>query len=211
MKLVIFGPPGAGKGTQAVFLSEKLGIPSISTGDMLRNAVKNQTPIGKQAKELINAGKLVPDDVIIGIVRERTLEKDCKAGYILDGVPRTRAQAEAIDNQGIGIDIFLTIEISDDEIKDRLGKRRTCTHCGATYHLGIIPPCVTGVCDKCGDALCTRADDKPAVIQTRLDTYHKEAAPLINYYKDQGKLRSVKCALVVAETTAAIFEALGLK
>ena len=210
MKLVLFGPPGAGKGTQAAFLSKKLGVPSISTGVMLRDAVKNQTTIGKKAKAYMDEGVLVPDDVIIGIMRERTAEQDCKAGYILDGVPRTKAQALAIDEQGIGIDVVLSIEISDDEIKERLGERRVCPDCGATYHLCNKPPIKTGICDNCSAELITRSDDQPATIQKRLDTYHSETAPLINYYSDQGKLKSVKSISGVAETTAAIFEALGL-
>ena len=211
MKLVLFGPPGAGKGTQAAFLSKKLGVPSISTGVMLRDAVKNQTPIGKKAKAYMDAGDLVPDDVIIGIMRERTAEDDCKAGYIMDGVPRTKAQAVAIDEQGIGIDVVLSIEISDDEIKERLGERRVCLDCGATYHLCNKPPVKDGVCDNCSAGLVQRSDDEPATIQKRLDTYHSETAPLINYYSDQGKLKSVKSISGVAETTAAIFEVLGLK
>ena len=211
MKLVLFGPPGAGKGTQAGYLSKKLGVPVISTGDILRDAVKNQTPVGIRAKALIDRGMLVSDEVIFEITRERVSEEDCKTGYILDGVPRTKAQAEAIDRQGIGIDMVVSIEITDDAIKERLGGRRVCPECRETYHLSAIPPRKPGVCDVCGTELIMRSDDKPATIQNRLDTFHCESAPLVKYYSDQGKLRSVKCTLVVAETTAAIFEALGLK
>ena len=211
MNIVLFGPPGAGKGTQAAFLSKKLRVPSISTGVMLRDAVRNQTPVGIKAKAYMDEGVLVPDDVIIGILRERTAEADCKDGYIMDGVPRTKAQAEAIDAQGIDIDIVLSIEISDEEIKERLGERRVCPECGATYHLRNKPPVKAGICDNCNSGLITRSDDSPETIQKRLDTYHTETAPLISYYADQGKLISVKSIPGVAETTAAIFEALGLK
>ena len=210
MKLVLFGPPGAGKGTQAGFLSKRLGVPAISTGDMLRGAIKNQTPVGKQAKAFMDEGMLVPCEVIIGIIRERIAEEDCKSGYILDGVPRTVAQAEAIDRQGIGIDVVVSIEITDDEIKERLGGRRTCPDCKAIYHLIYNPAQKPGSCDYCGAELVTRSDDQPAIIQKRLDTFHSETAPVADYYSARGKLRPVRCELVVADTTAAIFQALGL-
>ena len=166
MKLILLGPPGAGKGTQAEILNKKLGIPTISTGNILRAAVKNGTPVGLKAKEYMDAGKLVPDEVIIGVISERLAEADCQNGFILDGVPRTIPQAEALEKAGISFDAVVSIEISDEEIVERMAGRRVCTACGAPYHVKNMPPKVEGVCDACGGKLEARADDKPEVSVT---------------------------------------------
>ena len=210
MKMILLGPPGAGKGTQAEALSKKLGIPAISTGDILRDAVARKTPVGLKAKAFMDAGGLVPDDVIIGIFIDRVSKQDCENGYILDGVPRTLVQAEALDEQGVEIDVVLSIEISDDEILDRLGGRRACPDCNSIYHIVSKPPAVEDVCDNCGKALVIRNDDKPETIRTRLQAYHSETAPLKEYYKSKGILKSVENIQGVAETTAAVLKALGI-
>ena len=210
VKMILLGPPGAGKGTQAEALSSALSIPAISTGDILRDAVKRETPIGLKAKSFMDAGGLVPDEVIIGIIIDRLSMQDCKGGYILDGVPRTIVQAEALDAQGIEIGIVLSIEISDDEIIERLSGRRTCPNCNATYHIAANPPEKDGVCDKCNAALTIRKDDERETIRNRLQVYHKETGPLKEYYKSQGKLKTVNNVPGVAEMTSAIFKALGI-
>lgn len=210
MKLILLGPPGAGKGTQAEILNKKLGIPTISTGNILRAAVKNGTPIGLKAKEYMDAGKLVPDEVIIGVISERLAEADCQNGFILDGVPRTIPQAEALEKAGIQFDAVVSIEISDDEIVERMGGRRVCTACGAPYHVKNMPPKVEGVCDACGGKLEARADDKPEVVRDRLNVYHKETAPLKDFYAARNLLKTVDNQPTVAETTTAILSALGL-
>ena len=210
MKLILLGPPGAGKGTQAEILNKKLGIPTISTGNILRAAVKNGTPIGRKAKEYMDAGKLVPDEVIIGVISERLAEADCQNGFILDGVPRTIPQAEALEKAGIQFDAVVSIEISDDEIVERMGGRRVCTACGAPYHVKNMPPKVEGVCDACGGKLEARADDKPEVVRDRLNVYHKETAPLKDFYAARNLLKTVDNQPTVAETTTAILSVLGL-
>ena len=210
MKMILLGPPGAGKGTQADILSKKLNIPTISTGDILRDAVARKTPVGLKAKAFMDAGQLVPDEVIIGIVIDRVSKKDCENGYILDGVPRTLVQAEALDEQGIVLDVALSIEISDDEILERLGGRRACPDCNSIYHIISKPPSADGICDNCGAALIIRKDDKPETIRTRLQAYHSETAPLKEYYKAKGKLKSVDNIQGVAETTAAVLKVLGI-
>jgi len=210
LKLILLGPPGAGKGTQAEVLSDKLGIPTISTGNMLREAVKNETPIGLKAKAIMDAGGLVPDEVIIGVVIDRISLADCNNGFILDGVPRTLAQAEAIDSNGIGIDDVLLIENSDEQIIERLGGRRSCPDCGTVYHIQSKPSSREGICDNCGAGLVIRKDDEPSTILNRLDTYHKETAPLIDYYSKQDKLKTVSSDSTVADTTAAVYKALGI-
>ena len=210
MKLIFLGPPGAGKGTQAAIVSKELGIPSISTGDMLRAAVKEGTKVGLEAKSFMDAGKLVPDAVIIGIVDERLAKPDCAKGYILDGVPRTLAQAEALEKAGISFDAVVSIEISDEEIVERMAGRRVCTACGAPYHVKNMPPKVEGVCDACGGKLEARADDKPEVVRDRLQVYHKETAPLKDFYAARNLLKTVDNQPTVAETTTAILNALGL-
>ena len=210
MKMILLGPPGAGKGTQAEALVKKLNIPAISTGDILRDAVAKKTPVGLKAKAFMDAGELVPDEVIIGIVIDRVSRKDCENGYILDGVPRTIVQAEALDEQGIELDVVLSIEISDDEILERLGGRRACPDCNSIYHIVSKPPTADGICDNCGADLIIRKDDKQDTIRTRLQAYHAETAPLKEYYKAKGKLKSVENIQGVAETTAAVLKVLGI-
>lgn len=210
MKLILLGPPGAGKGTHSDFVAKKLDIPTISTGSILRAAVKNGTPVGLRAKEYMDAGKLVPDEVIIGVISERLEEADCAKGFILDGVPRTIPQAEALEKAGIDFDRVVSIEISDDEIVERMAGRRVCADCGATYHVKNIPPKQEGICDKCGGKLESRADDHPEVVRTRLSVYHKETAPLKDFYASRGVLRSIQNQPVAEQTTAAIFNALEL-
>jgi adenylate kinase len=192
MKLILLGAPGAGKGTQAEILSRKLGIPTISTGNILRAAMKNGTPVGKKAKEYVESGRLVPDDVIIGIVEERLAEPDCKNGYILDGMPRTIPQAEALEERGIGIDWAVSIEISDATIIARMAGRRTCKNCGATYHVVNIPPKAEGICDICGGELTIRQDDEPETVKARLEVYHRETEPLKAFYTERGILKAVE-------------------
>lgn len=210
MKLILLGPPGAGKGTQAEILTKKLNIPTISTGNILRAAVKNGTPIGLRAKEYMDAGKLVPDEVIIGVISERLAEADCQNGFILDGVPRTIPQAEALEKAGVTFDAVVSIEIADETIVNRMSGRRVCTSCGAPYHVVNMPPKAEGVCDACGGKLEARADDKPAVVRDRLRVYHKETAPLKDFYAARNLLKTVDNQPTVAETTTAILNALGL-
>ncbi len=210
MKLILLGAPGAGKGTQADILSKLLGIPTISTGNILRAAVKNGTPVGLKAKEYMDAGALVPDEVIIGIIAERLSEQDCKNGYILDGVPRTIPQAEAMEKGGIDIDCALSIEVADEVIVERMSGRRTCPECGASFHIASNPPKKEGVCDVCGAALTIRKDDAPETVKARLATYHKETEPLKAFYEARGKLRSVDNQPTIEATTAAIRKTLGI-
>ena len=209
MKLILLGAPGAGKGTQADILCKELDIPTISTGNILRTAIKNGTPTGMKAKAYMDEGKLVPDDVIIGIITERVAEEDCKNGYILDGVPRTIAQAEALEKAGIVFDDVVSIEISDEVIMERMSGRRVCEHCGASYHLVAVPPKQEGICDKCGGKLVQRKDDAPETVKARLEVYHKETEPLKAFYAQRGLLKSVENQATVAETSQAILHALG--
>jgi len=211
MKLILLGAPGAGKGTQAEILSERLGVPTISTGNMLRAAVREGTPVGLRAKELIEAGKLVSDDVIIGIVVERVSKEDCKNGYILDGVPRTLAQADALSEAGIEVDAVLSIEVPDEDIENRMTGRRTCTVCSATYHVAFNPPKITGICDNCAGQLSIRKDDMPETVRNRLKVYHAETEPLIEYYSRKGKLVSVDGTGKIEDTAAAIRHVLGIE
>ena len=210
MKIIMLGAPGAGKGTQAAILSQKLGIPTISTGNILRSAVREGTPVGLKAKEFMDAGKLVPDEVIIGIVEERLARPDCQKGFILDGVPRTIAQAEAMEHHGVTFDAVLSIEISDEEIVRRMGGRRCCTHCGATYHVVSAPPKTEGVCDQCGAQLVLREDDKPQTVEHRLEVYHRETEPLKAFYEARGVLRPVENQPTIEATTAVVLSALGV-
>jgi adenylate kinase len=195
MGIILLGPPGAGKGTQAKKLTAEFAIPQISTGDMLREAVKNGTELGKKAKGFMDAGGLVPDEVVIGIVKERLAAKDCAAGFILDGFPRTIPQAQALDRVaselGKEIRFVLSLAVDQNELMERLCGRRTCTGCGAMYHVKFNPPGTAGKCDKCGTALIQRDDDKEETITARLSNYNKATAPLLDYYKTTGKIRTV--------------------
>lgn len=210
MRLILLGAPGAGKGTQAEILSRMCNIPTISTGNILRAAMKNGTPVGLKAKEYVESGKLVPDDVIIGIVRERLAEDDCKNGYILDGMPRTIPQAEALEEAGVDIDAALAIEISDEAIVERMSGRRTCKECGTTFHIVSNPPKAEGKCDNCGGELIIRKDDTPETVRERLNVYHKETEPLKEFYAKRGKLKSVENQPTIEETTKLVLKALGL-
>ncbi|MBO5121907.1 MAG: adenylate kinase [Oscillospiraceae bacterium] len=209
MKLILLGAPGAGKGTQADIIKQKLGIPTISTGNILRAAVKNGTPTGLKAKAFMDAGKLVPDEVIIGVINERLQESDCANGYILDGVPRTIAQAEALEQAGIRFDAVVALEVPDQRIVDRMGGRRVCERCGASFHIVHIPPKQEGVCDACGGALVQRKDDSPETVLDRLAVYHKETEPLKGFYEARGVLKTVDDLPTVEETTQAIMKVLG--
>ena len=192
MNLILLGAPGAGKGTQAEILVEKLGIPAISTGNMLREAMANGTPVGKQAKHYMDNGLLVPDEVILGIVAERVAQPDCANGFILDGVPRTLAQAEALEAKNVRIDHVVSIEIDDSVIEGRMTGRRVCSKCGASYHIVANPPKSEGVCDSCGSDLVIRKDDNPETVRRRLDVYHAETEVLKEFYQKLGKLRIVE-------------------
>lgn len=210
MKLILLGAPGAGKGTQAEILCKKLGIPTISTGNILRAAIKDGTPTGMKAKSFIDAGQLVPDEVIIGIVSERLAQADCAGGYILDGVPRTIAQAEALERSGIAFDAVVSIEISEDEILRRMGGRRVCEACGSSYNVDAVPPRVPGICDNCGGKLIQRKDDTPETVRERLKVYHTETEPLADFYAARGLLRSVQSTDTKEGTTQAILAVLGM-
>ena len=210
MKLILLGAPGAGKGTQAEILSAKLGIPTISTGNILRAAIKDGTPIGLEAKSYMDAGKLVSDSVIIGIVAQRLEQPDCANGFILDGVPRTIGQAEALDKAGVAFDHVISIEISDGEIVDRMAGRRVCSSCGAPYHVKAKPPKQEGVCDSCGGPLVQRDDDKAETVLHRLEVYHAETEPLKGYYEGKGVLSPVANQATIEATTDVIMEALGI-
>jgi len=208
MKLILLGAPGAGKGTQAEILSREYNIPTISTGNILRAAMKNGTPVGLKAKAFVEAGQLVPDEVIIGIIEERLAQDDCANGYILDGVPRTIPQAEAMEAKGIAVDCALSIEVADQTIIDRMSGRRTCKNCSQTFHVLFNPPKQEGVCDFCGGELSIRKDDAPETVKNRLDVYHKETEPLKAFYEQRGKLISVEGQPTIEATTAAIRKAL---
>ena len=208
MNIIFLGAPGAGKGTQAEIVSAKLAIPTVSTGNIIRAALKNGTPMGLQAKSFIEAGKLVPDEVVIGIIKDRLAEDDCKNGFILDGFPRTIPQAEALDAMGITIDKVIDIEVADEKIAKRMSGRRVCKACGNSYHLEYKKPAVDGVCDACGGELVQRKDDAPETVLERLKVYHDETEPLKSYYEKQGKLFIVEGQEEVADTTALTLKAL---
>ena len=210
MKLIMLGAPGAGKGTQAAILSERLGIPTVSTGNILRAAAKEGTPMGLEAKRYMDAGKLVPDDIIIDIVAQRLAQPDCARGFILDGVPRTIAQAEALEKAGIQFDAVISIEISEDEILQRMSGRRVCEACGSSYNVEAIPPRVEGICDNCGGKLIQRKDDTPETVRERLKVYHTETEPLVDFYGDRGLLKRVAVSGSKEATTEAILAALGI-
>ena len=201
MNLILLGAPGAGKGTQAEVISEHLQIPTISTGNIIREALKSGTEMGVKAKSYMDAGQLVPDEVVIGIIQDRLAEDDCQNGFILDGFPRTIPQAEALDRMGIVIDRVIDIEVADETIARRVSGRRVCLKCGATYHLDYKKPAVEGVCDRCGDTLVQRKDDMPETVQDRLKVYHEQTEPLKDYYAACGKLVIVEGQEEVADTT----------
>ncbi|MCC8169943.1 MAG: adenylate kinase [Oscillospiraceae bacterium] len=211
MNLVLMGPPGAGKGTQGELLAKKLGIDTISTGVMLRTAIKERTEIGKLAEQYINDGKLVPDDVIVSIVKERLAKPDCEKGFILDGFPRTTAQAEALTESGVKIDKVLSLEVEDEVIVERLSSRRECSKCGAPYNVVSNKPETEGICDKCGGELIQRADDNPSTIRNRLNVYHTETEPIKKYYEKLGLLVTAKGEEELADTTRNVDKALGLE
>lgn len=210
MKLILLGAPGAGKGTQAEILAERLHIPTISTGNILREAIKNGTEIGMKAKSFIDQGQLVPDDVIIGIVGERLAQADCANGYILDGMPRTIPQAQALLDSGVEIDRVVSIEIADDVIEARMTGRRVCGSCGASYHITANPPKTEGICNACGAELVTRKDDKPETVRNRLAVYHAETEALKGFYEKLGKLRLVEGNRPIEDATRDIMAALGV-
>ena len=210
MRLILLGAPGAGKGTQAEILSKELGIPTISTGNILRAAIKDGTKVGLEAKAYIESGKLVPDEVIIGIILERLSAPDCAGGYILDGVPRTIPQAQTMEEKGIVIDKALSLEVDDQVIIDRLSGRRVCKSCGHTCHMTATPPKKEGICDHCGGELTIRADDAPETVKARLVTYHETTEPLKAFYADKGKLVLVENKPTIQATTAEVHRALGM-
>lgn len=209
MRLILLGAPGAGKGTQAEIIAARLSIPTISTGNILREAIKNGTDTGLKAKEFMDKGMLVPDDVIIDIVRERLSRPDCEKGYILDGVPRTIPQAQALLDQGVEIDRVVSIEIADDVIADRMTGRRVCEGCGSSYHISANPPKTEGICNACGARLVTRKDDEPETVRNRLAVYHAETEALKGFYKKHGKLRLVNGDQPIEDATRDILAALG--
>ena len=209
MNLILLGAPGAGKGTQAEVISEALSIPQISTGNMLREAVKNGTEYGLKAKAAMDSGALVSDEIVIGILKDRIAQDDCKGGIILDGFPRTVPQAEALDAMGVTIDKVLEIYVPDETIQARVSGRRVCEGCGATYHIQYKPSKVEGVCDKCGAKTIIRKDDQPATVLDRLAVYHKQTEPLKEYYAKQGKLETVVGQEEVADTTKLTLKAVG--
>lgn len=208
MKLILLGAPGAGKGTQAEFICEKLSIPTISTGNIIRAALKNGTEMGLKAKEFIDAGQLVPDDVVIGIIKERLSEDDCNNGFILDGFPRTIPQAEALDEMGVEIDKVIDIEVPDEKIVARMSGRRVCPACGNSYHLLYKKPEKDGICNACGAELIIRADDHPDTVKDRLNVYHSQTEPLKDFYEKKGKLFIVEGQEEVADTSALVLKAL---
>ena len=211
MNLILLGAPGAGKGTQAEMLLERLHIPSISTGNMLREAMKNGTDLGKQVKSCMDSGALVPDRLVLGIVAERTAQPDCANGFILDGVPRTLAQAEALDKMGVLIDHVVSIELSDEEVESRMTGRRVCTGCGASYHIVANPTRVEGVCDLCGGQVTTRKDDAPETVRNRLSVYHQSTEVLKDYYKSTGKLRVIDGSQPIEDVFQDILRAIGVE
>ena len=211
MNLILLGAPGAGKGTQAELLMEKLHIPGISTGNMLREAMRNGTAVGEKAKYYMDNGLLVPDEVIMDIVAERVAQPDCKGGFILDGVPRTLAQAEALLERGVQIDHVVSIEIDDSVIEGRMTGRRVCSKCGASYHIVANPPMVEGKCDHCGSDLMIRKDDAPETVRKRLEVYHEQTEVLKDFYAKLGKLRMVEGNQTIEGANEDILKAIGAK
>ena len=208
MNLILLGAPGAGKGTQAELLVKKLSIPAISTGNMLREAIANGTALGKKAKEYMDEGNLVPDDLVLGIVAERVSRPDCARGFILDGVPRTLAQAEALEDRGVKIDHVISIEVDDSEIERRMTGRRVCAKCGASYHVSANPPKTEGVCDACGGELTIRKDDAPETVRKRLQVYHSTTKVLKDFYGKLGRLCIVNGSQSIEDANRDILKAI---
>lgn len=211
MNLILLGAPGAGKGTQAELLVKQLSIPAISTGNMLRDAMANGTELGKKAKQYMDEGSLVPDELILGIVADRVAQPDCRNGFILDGVPRTLAQAEALEAKGIQIDHVVSIEVDDKDIEARMTGRRVCAKCGASYHVVANPPRVEGVCDQCGGELIIRKDDKPETVRHRLEVYHASTEVLKDFYSKLGRLRTINGSQSIQGANEDILKAIGAK
>lgn len=213
MKIIMLGAPGAGKGTQAKMIAEKYGLPHISTGDIFRANIKNGTELGKEAKEYMDKGLLVPDELTVRLLLDRVAQDDCKNGYVLDGFPRTIPQAEVLDEKlselGEKVDYAVNVDVPDENIVNRMSGRRACLNCGATYHIVSIPPKKEGICDVCGSELVLRDDDKPETVQNRLKVYHDQTQPLINFYEKKGVLRSVDGTLPMEEVFTAITKILG--
>ena len=211
MNLILLGAPGAGKGTQAELLVKQLSIPAISTGNMLREAMANGTELGKKAKQYMDEGSLVPDELILGIVADRVAQPDCRNGFILDGVPRTLAQAEALEAKGIQIDHVVSIEVDDKDIEARMTGRRVCAKCGASYRVVANPPRVAGVCDQSGGELIIRKDDKPETVRHRLEVYHASTEVLKDFYSKLGRLRTINGSQSIQGANADILKAIGAK
>lgn len=213
MKIIMLGAPGAGKGTQAKMIAEKYSIPHISTGDIFRANIKNGTELGKKAKSYMDKGQLVPDELTLDLIMDRFKQDDCKNGYVLDGFPRTIPQAEALDTalkaKGEKVDFAIDVDVPDENIVKRMGGRRACVGCGATYHVVYSPTKVEGVCDKCGEELIVRDDDKPETVLNRLEVYHNQTQPLIDYYNKQGILKSVDGTVDMKDVFNAIVDILG--
>ncbi len=213
MKIIMLGAPGAGKGTQAKMIAEKYSIPHISTGDIFRANIKNGTELGKKAKSYMDKGQLVPDELTLDLIMDRFKEDDCKNGYVLDGFPRTIPQAEALDAalkaEGEKVDFAIDVDVPDENIVRRMGGRRACVGCGATYHVVYSPTKTEGICDKCGETLIVRDDDKPETVLNRLEVYHNQTQPLIDYYNEQGILKSVDGTVDMKDVFNAIVEILG--
>ncbi len=213
MKIIMLGAPGAGKGTQAKMIAEKYSVPHVSTGDIFRANIKNGTELGKQAKEYMDKGQLVPDELTVKILLDRVAQDDCKNGYVLDGFPRTIPQAEVLDEAltklSESIDYAINVDVPDENIVKRMGGRRACVTCGATYHIEHVPPKKEGICDKCGSELILRDDDKPETVQKRLSVYHEQTQPLIEYYTGKGILKTVDGTVDMMDVFAAITDILG--
>ena len=213
MKIIMLGAPGAGKGPQAKMIAEKYSIPHISTGDIFRANIKNGTELGKKAKSYMDKGQLVPDELTLDLIMDRFKQDDCKNGYVLDGFPRTIPQAEALDAalkaKGEKVDFAIDVDVPDENIVKRMGGRRACVGCGATYHVVYSPTKVEGVCDKCGEELIVRDDDKPETVLNRLEVYHNQTQPLIDYYNEQGILKSVDGTVDMKDVFNAIVDILG--
>ena len=209
MKLILLGAPGAGKGTQAERIAERFGIPTISTGERLRAAIKDGTELGLKAKSFMDSGALVPDEVVIGIIKEYLSSEQCKNGFILDGFPRSIPQAEALDAMGVELDVVLSIEVADEKIVERMSGRRVCPTCGATHHILYNPPVKDGICDKCGAELQIRKDDAPETVLSRLETYHGITEPLKEFYSKKGILVTVKGQEKLEDTSALVNAALS--